>query len=175
MSETVSVVSNENENSNVNEEVGMLKWLWLSAAVIVIDQITKHLVVATFQLYEKLEILPIFNLTLAHNPGAAFSFLANEDGWQRWFFATISLGVSAMLVVWLRKTPKSDWWMGVCLALIVGGALGNLYDRIVLGHVVDFLDFHWNQSHFPAFNVADMAISVGAFMLAVDVIRNPGK
>lgn len=175
MSETVGVVSKESENSNVNEEVGMLKWLWLSVAVIVIDQVTKHLVVDAFQLYEKLEILPIFNLTLAYNPGAAFSFLANEDGWQRWFFAIISLGVSAMLVAWLRKTPKSDWWMGVCLALIVGGALGNLYDRIVLGHVVDFLDFHWNQSHFPAFNVADMAISVGAFMLAVDVIRNPGK
>lgn len=170
------------ENGQADEPVGMLHWLWLSVIVIVLDYITKLVTIKTMTLHERIEILPFFNYTRAHNTGAAFSFLANADGWQRWFFAAISIGVSTALVVWLKKTPKSDRWMACCLALIVGGALGNLYDRLVYGYVVDFLDFHGSlfkmvlgYSHFPAFNVADIAISVGAFMMAVDVIRNPKK
>lgn len=162
--------------------VGMLHWLWLSVVVVVLDYITKLITINTMTLHERIEILPFFNLTRAHNTGAAFSFLADADGWQRWMFAAISIGVSIALVFWLKKTPKSDRWMGCCLALIIGGALGNLYDRLVYGYVVDFLDFHGSvfkmvlgYSHFPAFNVADIAISVGAFMMAVDVIRNPNK
>ncbi len=152
-----------------------VRWLWLSVVVIVLDQITKYAVSHSLQLYERIELLPVFNLTLAHNTGAAFSFLAGSGGWQRWFFATVAIFVTGMLTHWLRKTPRSDWWMGICLALIIGGALGNLIDRMWHGYVVDFLDFYWGSSHFPAFNVADIAISVGAFMLALDVIRNPNQ
>lgn len=163
-------------------ELGMVHWLWLSGVVLVLDYITKLITINTMHLHERIELLPFFNLTRAHNYGAAFSFLAGAGGWQRWFFAVISIGVSIALVIWLKKTPKNDRWMACCLALIVGGALGNLYDRLVYGYVVDFLDFHGSifkavlgYSHFPAFNVADIAISVGAFMMAVDVIRNPNK
>lgn len=163
-------------------EVGMLPWLWLSVGVIISDYITKLITINTMTLHERIEILPFFNLTRAHNTGAAFSFLAGAGGWQRWLFAVISTGVSIALILWLKKLPKSDRWMACCLALIIGGALGNLYDRLVYGYVVDFLDFHGKvfemvlgYSHFPAFNIADIAISVGAFMMAVDVIRNPGK
>lgn len=165
-----------------NVPLGMLHWLWLSTVVLVLDYVTKLITLNTMTLHERIEILPFFNLTRAHNTGAAFSFLAGAGGWQRWMFAAISIGVSIMLVIWLKKTPKTDRWMACCLALIVGGALGNLYDRLVHGYVVDFLDFHGRvfemvlgYSHFPAFNVADIAISVGAFMMAVDVIRNPNK
>lgn len=160
-------------SSKPTPATGMLNWLWLSLAVIVLDQITKLWVSNSFELYERLEILPFFNLVLAHNTGAAFSFLADAGGWQRWFFAVISLGVSSVLAFWLHKTPKHDWWMAVCFSLIIGGALGNLIDRLAYGYVVDFLDFHWQGQHFPAFNVADMAISVGAFMLIVDAFRKP--
>lgn len=164
-----------NTSQAESEETGMLKWLWLSAVVFVLDQVTKIAVSGSFQMYEKLEITPFFNLTLAHNYGAAFSFLAGEGGWQRWFFTIIAVVISAVLVVWLHRLPKSDKWMGICLALVLGGALGNLADRVMYGYVVDFLSFHWQGSYFPAFNVADSGISVGAFMMAVDVIKNPQK
>lgn len=157
-------------------ETGMLKWLWLSAVIVVLDQITKLWVSHSFELYERMEILPFFNLVLAHNAGAAFSFLADAGGWQRWFFLSISVFVVGLLSVWLHKTPKHDWWMAMCFSLIIGGAIGNNFiDRVAYGYVVDFLDFHWQGYHFPAFNVADMAISVGAFMLIVDAFRNPNK
>ncbi|PIE40996.1 MAG: signal peptidase II [Gammaproteobacteria bacterium] len=160
----------------------MLVWLWLSLVVVVLDYITKLITINTMALHERIEIFSFFNITRAHNTGAAFSFLAGQGGWQRWFFATISIGVSIALVIWLKKLPKNDRWMACCLTLIIGGAIGNLYDRLVYGYVVDFLDFHGSifnavlgYSHFPAFNVADIAISIGAFMMAVDVVRNPGK
>ena len=161
--------------SQQNQAKGMLKWLWLSVVVVVLDQLTKWMAVGAFQLGERMEILPIFNLTMAHNYGAAFSFLADSGGWQRWFFTTIAVVVSTVLVVWLKRLPKTDWWIAVALALILGGAIGNLYDRITLGYVVDFLDFHWQNRHFPAFNVADSGITVGAAMMILDMIRNPGK
>lgn len=154
--------------------VGMLNWLWLSGLVIVLDQMTKVIVTELYTLGESTPILPIFNLVRAHNFGAAFSFLAGEGGWQRWFFTAIAVGVSVMLVQWLKKLPKTDRWMAIALTLILGGALGNLIDRILLGYVVDFLDFFWDGRHFPAFNIADSAITVGAVMLAIDVVRNPG-
>ena len=158
-----------------NEPTGMLKWLWFSGLVVVLDQITKILISNSFQMYEKLELTPFFNLTLAHNPGAAFSFLASEGGWQRWFFTGIAVVISVVLTVWLHRLPKADKWMGICLALVLGGAIGNLIDRVAYGYVVDFLSFHWDGHYFPAFNVADSAITVGAFMMAIDVIRNPQK
>lgn len=153
----------------------MLHWLWLSALVVVIDQITKYWVVAEFELYERLSVLPFFNLTLAHNEGAAFSFLAGAGGWQRWFFTAIALVVSVALVVWLKRLPKSDRLVAIALALILGGAIGNVYDRIMFGYVVDFLDFFWNGYHFPAFNVADSAITVGAGLMILDMFIHPGK
>lgn len=164
----------ETMKDKAEQATGMLKWLWLTAAVVVVDQITKLAVDGSFEKHERLEILPFFNLTLAYNKGAAFSFLASAGGWQRWFFTAIAVGVSIMLVAWLRKIPKTDWWTAVSVALILGGALGNLYDRVVYGHVIDFLDFYWQNYHFPAFNVADSAITVGAAMMILEMIRNPG-
>jgi signal peptidase II len=120
-------------------------------------------------------ILPVFDLKLLYNTGAAFSFLAGQSGWQRWFFSAIAIAVSVMLIYWLRPLPKSNVWLAIALSLVLGGALGNLFDRIAFGHVIDFISVHWNEYYFPAFNIADSAITVGAIMLAVDVFRNPGK
>lgn len=152
---------------------GKLAWLWLSILVIAADQISKHWFVANFNLYEQMVVIPdLFSWTLAYNRGAAFSFLANEAGWQRWFFAVIAFTVSAVLVVWLKRLKAHETWLAIALALVLGGAIGNLYDRVVLGHVVDFILVHWKtQWYFPAFNIADSAITVGAVMLALDMFR----
>lgn len=152
---------------------GKLAWLWLSLLLIVADQISKHWFVANFNLYEQMVVIPdMFSWTLAYNRGAAFSFLANEAGWQRWFFAIIALAVSVVLVVWLKRLKANETWLAIALALVLGGALGNLYDRVVLGYVVDFILVHWKtQWYFPAFNIADSAITVGAVMLALDMFR----
>ena len=152
---------------------GKLAWLWLSVLVIVVDQVTKHWFEANFSLYQKVDvILGYFAWTLAYNTGAAFSFLADHNGWQRWLFAVIAIGVSVVLVVWMKRLKASETWLAVALALVLGGALGNLYDRVVLGHVVDFILVHWqNRWYFPAFNIADSAITVGALMLALDMLK----
>ena len=138
--------------------------------MVALDQITKFAVVGAFALHEQMPLMPYFNLTLAHNPGAAFSFLSDAGGWQRWFFTAIALGVSVAIVVWLKRLPTNDRWMAIALALILGGALGNVWDRMTLGYVIDFLDFYVDQWHWPAFNVADAAITIGAVMLAIDAI-----
>ncbi len=153
---------------------GKLAWLWLSVLVIVLDQASKHYFETNFRLYQKVEVIPdYFAWTLAYNTGAAFSFLADHSGWQRWLFAAIAIGVSAVLVVWLKRLKPSESWLAVALALVLGGALGNLYDRMVLGQVVDFILVHWqNRWYFPAFNIADSAITVGAVMLALDMFRS---
>ena len=147
---------------------GALKWLWITVVVVVLDQITKFAVAGAFTLHEQLPLTSWFNLTLAHNPGAAFSFLSDAGGWHRWFFTALARGVSIAIVVWLKRLPASDRWMAIALALILGGALGNVWDRITLGYVIDFLDFYVGQWHWPAFNVADSAITIGAIMLAID-------
>jgi signal peptidase II len=149
---------------------GWARWLLLSAAVIAIDLATKAWVSAAFALGESREVLPMFNLVLAHNPGAAFSFLAGAGGWQRWVFTAITVVISIALVVGLRR-PHRNALVPASFALVLGGALGNLYDRLTLGYVVDFLDFHWGAAHFPAFNVADSAISVGVALLLLDGLR----
>ncbi len=153
----------------------MLKWLWLTLLVVVADLTTKAVVSHSFELYETLVIIPgWFNLTLAHNAGAAFSFLANESGWQRWFFAIIALSVSVIIFFWIKRLQSHEKWVAISLALILGGALGNLWDRLTLGYVVDFLDVYYQNSttlkamHWPAFNIADSAISIGAVMLIID-------
>lgn len=154
---------------------GQLMWLWLSVVVIVLDQITKHMAVDRFSLYERLEVFPHFNLTLAYNSGAAFSFLADAGGWQRWLFTAIAVAASVMILIWLARLTKAEKMQGAALSLILGGALGNFYDRLVLGHVVDFLDFYWGNYHFPAFNIADTAITIGAGLILLDMLLGAKK
>lgn len=150
-----------------------LKWLWLSGLVIVLDQISKQMVSASFELYERLPVVPSFNITLLHNRGAAFSFLNDAGGWQRWFFVLLALGISVYLLQWLRKLPAHRLCLAIALALILGGAIGNLWDRLLHGFVVDFIQVYYQQWYFPAFNVADSAITVGAVLLLVDAFRHP--
>jgi len=154
------------------------RWLWLSAVVILADQATKLWVVANFDLYDSRYVFEYFNLTRLHNTGAAFSFLASASGWQRWFFIFLGIGVSVFIMAWLRTLPpKGQGWLSAGLALILGGALGNVIDRAVYGHVVDFLHFHYGDAFFPAFNVADSAITAGAICLIIDALiqafKNP--
>lgn len=152
-----------------------LKWLWLAVLVLVLDLGTKALA-TTMLIYAKpVPVLPSFNLTLLHNTGAAFSFLANADGWQRWFFVALALVVSVVLVTWLRKLKANETWTAIAIVLILGGALGNVYDRAVHGYVVDFLHFYWQDWHFPAFNLADTAITIGAAMMILDLFRKPAN
>jgi signal peptidase II len=143
--------------------------------VILLDQLTKWWASAELSLMQPVPVLPVFNFTLLHNPGAAFSFLSNAGGWQRWFFTGLALVVSLVLVIWLWRLPKGNHWLACSLALILGGALGNFIDRLWLGYVIDFLDFHYAGYHFPAFNLADTAISLGAVMLVVDWLRGGSK
>ena len=142
-------------------------WLLLSAAIIALDQWTKEIALA--HLVEGMPqpvIAGFLNWTLAFNTGAAFSFLADAGGWQRWGFGVLAIGVSTVLAVWLARTPRGDWPTAMPLALIIGGALGNLVDRVRHGHVVDFIQtYWWPGREFPAFNIADAAISVGAVMM----------
>ena len=138
----------------------------LSIAIIIADQITKLMVLDHFHLHETLPLIDgLLNLTLAFNEGAAFSFLSDAGGWQRWFFTALAIVVTTILVVWLKRTERRDWRTALPLALVVGGAIGNVIDRIRLGHVVDFIDVHYGSWAWPAFNVADSAISVGAVLL----------
>ena len=150
----------------------MLKWLWLSFAVIVLDQLTKYLATDLLVYAEPVAVVPFFNLTLLHNTGAAFSFLSDAGGWQRWFFAILAIGVSSGIVVWISRLEAQQRWLAIALALIVGGALGNLWDRLYFGYVVDFIQIYYQndsgQWYWPAFNIADSAISVGAVMLLID-------
>ncbi|BDX17436.1 signal peptidase II [Halopseudomonas aestusnigri] len=150
---------------------GSLIWLVLSALVIVLDQLTKWVAVSELQLYQQVPIIDdLFSFTLAYNTGAAFSFLADASGWQRWLFAVIAVVVSIVLCVWLARLDRSKKLEAIALALILGGAIGNLYDRVIHGKVTDFILVHWQQSwFFPAFNIADSAITVGAALLLFDM------
>ena len=148
-------------------------WYALSIFVIVADQFTKNLIVNRFDLYDRVQVLPFFDLIRAHNSGAAFSFLSDAGGWQRIFFVSISSVVSLVLAIWLSRLESRQKIQALGLSLVLGGALGNLYDRVAYGYVIDFLLFYYDQYSFPAFNVADSAITVGAFFLIVDMIKNP--
>ncbi len=153
----------------------MLKWLWLSVVVIALDRVSKYLASNSLNLHEPVSILPFFNLTLMHNQGAAFSFLSQAGGWQRWFFTIIALVVTVVIVQWIRRLSPAETWMAAALALVAGGAVGNVWDRIQLGYVVDFIDVYYKTWHWPAFNIADSAITVGAFMLIVEGFRGSRK
>lgn len=145
-----------------------LNWLWLAAVVLVLDLATKAWFSANMQLGESRNLLPFFSWTLAHNYGAAFSMLHDAGGWQRWFFGGIAVAVSAGIVWWLATLKENTRFLACALALVLGGALGNLYDRVTLGYVVDFIHVHYGTWHFPAFNIADAGITVGAVMLVID-------
>lgn len=149
---------------------GLLKWLGLALAVIVADHLTKWWVTSSLDYQETIPVLPFFSLILVYNSGAAFSFLADAGGWQRWFFIAIGI-VATVIIVRLLKQHAHDTRLAFALALVLGGALGNVIDRVLLGHVVDFLLFHYRGYSFPAFNVADSAITVGATLLVWDSLR----
>lgn len=151
-------------------QAARLKWLWIAVLVIVLDFVTKQMAEHFLQYAQPVYVLPFFDLTLLYNKGAAFSFLANESGWQRWFFTVIAISFSSILCVWLMKLKEHEKWLAIALSLVIGGALGNLYDRLAYGHVVDFIHLHWGNKYFPAFNIADSAISVGAVMLIIDSV-----
>lgn len=143
-----------------------LIWLLLTAFILIADQVTKWIVLQHFQLHESMPVIAgLLNWTLAFNEGAAFSFLSDAGGWQRWFFTVLAIVVSVVLLAWLARTPRNDWKTALPLSLVLGGAIGNVIDRIRFGHVVDFVDVYYQEWHFPAFNVADSAISIGAVLL----------
>ena len=150
----------------------MLRWLWLSLGVVVLDQISKQLVESRLLVFETIPLLPWLNLTLVYNEGAAFSFLSDQDGWQRWFFIVLALVVSAILIVWLGRLSRAERLVAVALGLLIGGALGNVIDRILFGHVVDFIDVYYEHWHWPAFNVADSAITLGVVLILWDAARS---
>lgn len=149
----------------------MKYWLWLALAVLVLDQSTKWLILSTFQPFETVALLPNFNLTLMFNEGAAFSFLADAGGWQRWFFTLLALAVTVVLTLWLLRLKAGEGWLAAALALLIGGAVGNLIDRALLGHVVDFIQIYLPViplalfNPWPAFNIADSAITIGIVIL----------
>jgi signal peptidase II len=146
-------------------------WLIVSALVVVIDQLSKAYIAQHFGEFEFTRVLPILDITRMHNVGAAFSFLASASGWQRWVFIGLAVVVSIGITVWLVRLPRGAHKLLACgLALVLGGALGNVIDRIRLGHVIDFIHFHWERAYFPAFNVADSAITIGAACLLLDAL-----
>ncbi len=148
---------------------GATNWLWLSLLVIGADQLTKYYVADNLDLFDRVELFFMLDLTLLRNTGAAFSFLSDAGGWQRWMFIALGLVVSLAIVFWLRGIPRrGQTWLAIALALIVGGALGNVIDRVLYGYVIDFISVHYLDWYFPAFNVADSAITVGAAMIIID-------
>jgi signal peptidase II len=149
----------------------VLKFFSISAIVLLFDQATKLWVDASMRLYQSIELNSFFQLTYLRNSGAAFSFLSDAGGWQRWFFVGLSLIVSVVIAVWVARLPANDKWMAVSLTLILGGALGNAIDRILYGYVIDFIDVFYGGWHWPAFNIADSAICIGVVMMLLDSFR----
>ena len=143
-------------------------WLLMSALIVVLDLWTKGLATESLSLYRPVELTSWLNMTLAHNYGAAFSFLSDAGGWQRWLFTGLALVVTLVLIVWLLRLPAREKLTGAALGLIIGGAIGNLVDRILHGYVVDFIDVYYREWHWPAFNLADSAITGGVILLLID-------
>ncbi|MDH3537883.1 MAG: signal peptidase II, partial [Gammaproteobacteria bacterium] len=152
-----------------------LKWLWISLTVIILDQATKQIAEARLVPHQPVNLFPYFDWYLTYNTGAAFSFLASAGGWQRWLFTVIAIVISAVILQWLRKLPAEETVTAISLSLILGGAIGNLIDRVYLGHVIDYIQVWLGSYPWPAFNIADAAISVGAVMLIVSSFAGVGK
>ena len=155
----------------MSQQKSGLSFLWLSAVAFLLDLLTKYIVVQKFDLYESVNVLPVFNLTYVRNYGAAFSFLADHDGWQKYFFILLAMGISLMLAYFMKKNRADQTLQNAAYALIIGGALANMVDRAYNGFVVDFFDFYWDIYHYPVFNVADIAICIGAALLALDAFK----
>jgi signal peptidase II len=155
---------------------GASNWLWLALAVLALDQWTKHLIMQNFVEFQELVLLPVLEIMRLHNEGAAFSFLSDAGGWQRWFFIALGIGVSFLVLIWLRRLPPhGQHRVAAGLALVMGGALGNVVDRVTLGYVVDFIRVHYGDWYFPAFNVADSSITIGAALLILDNLIELGR
>ncbi|HFE39226.1 MAG TPA: lipoprotein signal peptidase [Gammaproteobacteria bacterium] len=149
----------------------MLKWTILSLVIVILDQLSKALASANLIMFDPVPIMPLFNLTLMHNEGAAFSFLHDAGGWQRWFFTGLASVVSIVIIIWIKKLSAQEKGMAISLSLILGGALGNLIDRMRFGYVVDFIDVYYGTAHWPAFNIADSSIFVGAVIMIIFSFR----
>jgi len=149
-------------------DLSRLKWLGLSLLALVLDQVSKLVIVNSMQLYQSIPITSFFKLTYVRNTGAAFSFLSDAGGWQRWFFAGLAILISMVIAVWLTRLKKQETLLAVALSLILGGAIGNLIDRLAYGYVIDFLDVYYQTWHWPAFNVADSAITLGVMLMLLE-------
>ena len=148
-----------------------LKLIWISLLVLILDQATKLWISHNLvYMFDRIEVLPFFHIIHVQNPGAAFSFLSDQGGWQRWFFTVLAIGISAVLAWMLRRQPERMWRVNLAFVLIIGGALGNVVDRIRIGAVIDFLDVHYQGWHWPAFNIADSAIVCGAILMILDAV-----
>ena len=151
-------------------------WLVLSVCVVLADQLSKDYITRHFGEFEFISVLPVLDITRMHNVGAAFSFLASASGWQRWLFIALAVVVSVAIITWLCRLPRGTHrLLAAGLALVLGGAVGNVIDRIRLGHVIDFIHFHWDRAYFPAFNIADSAITIGAACLLLDALLEPKR
>ena len=165
-----------NNEATVSSRKGATAWLGLSIVIIALDQVSKWAIVKWVELYRSIPVTEFLDITYLQNTGAAFSFLADASGWQRWFFIGLGIVVSIVIVFWLRQIKAGEQKTLVLgLALLVGGALGNVIDRIHHGYVVDFIHVHWKDAYFPAFNVADSAITVGAICLIIDALFLSGR
>jgi len=149
-------------------DLSRLKWLGLSLLALLLDQVSKLVIVNSMQLYQSIPITSFFKLTYVRNTGAAFSFLSDAGGWQRWFFAGLAILISMVIAVWLTRLKKQETLLAVALSLILGGAMGNLIDRLAYGYVIDFLDVYYQTWHWPAFNVADSAITLGVMLMLLE-------
>ncbi|HHL31189.1 MAG TPA: lipoprotein signal peptidase [Oceanospirillales bacterium] len=167
------------DTENAAQKSG-LWWLWISALVLLLDQWSKIIATQSLKIYDAVVVNEYLNWTLMHNEGMAFSFLADQSGWQRWGISIVAIVIVVWLLFWLKKNPFKNTFLNLGLTLVIGGALGNIYDRINLGYVIDFIEVHYQQHFWPAFNLADSAISLGAFFLILDLIwgkheDKPGK
>ncbi|ATF54945.1 TPA: signal peptidase II [Morganella morganii] len=152
-----------------------LRWLWLAVLVLVLDAVSKQLILANYGLHESTSLIPYFNLTYVRNYGAAFSFLASQGGWQRWFFTAVAIGISVTLLVMMYRTSARNKLSNIAYALIIGGAIGNLLDRLMHGFVVDYIDFYVGDWHWPTFNLADSWIIIGAGLIIIESFIPDGK
>jgi len=153
----------------------MKRYFVIALVVVLLDQLTKLWVLNSFETFEIVTVLPVFNLTLVFNEGAAFSFLADAGGWQRYIFVSISAVMSIVFVIWLSRVKSHERWLATGLAFLLGGAIGNLIDRVWLGKVIDFLQWHWHDAYFPAFNLADAAITLGVILLLIDSFKTSSE
>lgn len=149
-----------------------MKWLWLTGLVVVLDQVTKYIAELNLSYCAPVKVIPgFFSMTLVYNKGAAFNFLSDAGGWQRWFLIVVSMAISLFLLFWLRNIEKDRRHLAIGIALVLGGAIGNLIDRSLYGHVIDFIEIYYRDWHYPHFNIADSAISIGVVLLIYDIFK----